>query len=74
MRARAPGKLVLSGAYAVLEGATMPAVHVECGFLTHREEGTTLSDPRHQETVASALAQAIQEYGQVVSDGGVGAP
>jgi N-acetylmuramoyl-L-alanine amidase len=60
--------------YAVLEGATMPAVHVECGFLTHHDEGTTLSDPGHQETLASALAQAIREYGQFVSDGGGGAP
>jgi len=60
--------------YAELAGATMPAVHVECGFLTNRDEGTSLSDPSYQEGVAASLALAIQEYRQAVRDGRADAP
>jgi N-acetylmuramoyl-L-alanine amidase len=69
-----PNRGLRRESYAVLEGATMPAVHVECGFLTNREEGTMLSDPANQEGVASALALAIQEYRHVVRDGRAGTP
>jgi N-acetylmuramoyl-L-alanine amidase len=64
-----PNRGLKHESYAALEGATMPAVHVECGFLTNRDEGTSLSNPRHQEGVASALAHAIQEYRDALRDG-----
>lgn len=43
----------------VLLGATMPAVLVEVGFLDHPLEGAELADPRIQDQLADALAEAI---------------
>jgi N-acetylmuramoyl-L-alanine amidase len=64
-----PNRGLKHESYAALEGATMPAVHVECGFLTNRDEGASLSNPDRQEGIASALALAIQEYRAALRDG-----
>jgi N-acetylmuramoyl-L-alanine amidase len=65
----------LKGAhYAMLEGATMPAVLVECGFLTNHEEGTALSDSATHEAIAQALSLAIGDYRGVIARGGDGTP
>lgn len=60
--------------YAVLEGATMPAVMVECGFLTNFEEGMNLSDPEVHEVYAQTLAAAIFEYRELLREGREGTP
>ena len=48
--------------FAVLKRATMPAIVVEVGFLTHAEEGMNLLLAAYQERIAVALRDAILEY------------
>ncbi|MBM4395272.1 MAG: N-acetylmuramoyl-L-alanine amidase [Deltaproteobacteria bacterium] len=48
--------------FAVLKRATMPAIVVEVGFLTHAEEGMNLLLATYQERIAAALRDAILEY------------
>lgn len=45
--------------FAVLKEATVPAVVVECGFLTNEQEGTSLLLDAHQERIAQAIADAL---------------
>lgn len=44
---------------AVLNGAKVPAVLVECGFLTNPEEVFALTDPGVQQRFVTAIARAI---------------
>ena len=55
--------------FAVLKEATVPAVVVECGFLTNEQEGTALLLDAHQQRVADAVADAI-----VALDGALAPP
>ena len=48
--------------FAVLTGATMPAVLVEVGFLSNPDEATMLRDPSHQQGVAEAIAQGVADF------------
>jgi N-acetylmuramoyl-L-alanine amidase len=48
--------------FAVLIGATMPAVLVELGFLSNPEEEAKLKQPAYQEQLAAAVARAIERY------------
>ena len=48
--------------FAVLKEATVPAVVVECGFLTNLDEGTRLLLEDHQERVAQALVRALVAF------------
>ena len=57
-----PNRGVHAAAYAVLAGATMPAVLVECGFLTNRDDARELADAEFQETIASALTQGVMQF------------
>ena len=52
------GRGVLQAPFMVLLGASMAAVLVEVGFLTHPQECVLLASPTHQETIAEALATA----------------
>jgi N-acetylmuramoyl-L-alanine amidase len=45
----------------VLLGSNMPAVLVEAGFVTNREEAARLADPQYQAEVAVALADALAQ-------------
>jgi N-acetylmuramoyl-L-alanine amidase len=45
----------------VLQGLKMPAVLVEIGFLDHAEEGPYLVSEEGRETIATALARAIED-------------
>ena len=58
-RGAAGDRGVRQDAHHVLLGATMPAVLVEVGFLDHPLEGKELVDPRVQDQLADALAEAI---------------
>jgi N-acetylmuramoyl-L-alanine amidase len=50
----------VSGApLAVLQGADMPAVLIEAGYLTHPATENELQDPRHLDQYASAIGDAI---------------
>lgn len=50
------------GPFYVLVGAHMPAVLVECGFLSNRAEARRLSSPRYQAGLAEAIAEAVVHY------------
>src|SRR6516164_6532973 len=48
--------------YRVLRKNRLPAILVECGFLTNRVEGERASDPGYRQRVARAIASAILLY------------
>ena len=58
------------GPFYVLVGAQMPAVLVECGFLSNSAETRNLTDDRYQAVLADAIATAIAGYFK--SDSAVG--
>lgn len=53
---------VAQAPFYVLRGAAMPAVLVELGFLTDRQEAKLLADKSYQRKMADALAGGIREY------------
>lgn len=61
---------VKTAGFHVLLGAQMPAVLVEVGFVSNREEARQLRSASHREKVASAIADGVNRYaetlGQVV--------
>jgi N-acetylmuramoyl-L-alanine amidase len=50
------------GPFYVLVGAHMPAVLVECGFLSNREEAVRLASPDYQQGLALGIADAVIDY------------
>ncbi len=57
-----PSRGVKQGPFAVITNALMPAVLVELGFLTNREEERILSQGEFQAKLAGALARAIRDF------------
>lgn len=47
--------------FRVLKLNRYPAVLVECGFLSHRGEGSRCATPAHQERIADAITRALVE-------------
>jgi N-acetylmuramoyl-L-alanine amidase len=60
-----PNRGVKQAGFAVLVGATMPAVLVELGFISNRNEEEMLADPRQQDTLARQLAAGVQDFFRV---------
>jgi N-acetylmuramoyl-L-alanine amidase len=58
----AVSRKVRQGNFAVLRQASMPAVVVEVGFLTHPQEGRLLVREDYQDRIARALASAIRAF------------
>jgi N-acetylmuramoyl-L-alanine amidase len=50
------------GPFYVLVGAHMPAVLVECGFMSNPAEAARLESGRYQDVLAGAMATAIVHY------------
>jgi len=50
------------GDYFVVRECSVPAVIVECGFLSNAEEEKLLCDAAYQETLAKAIAEGICSY------------
>jgi N-acetylmuramoyl-L-alanine amidase len=50
------------GPFYVLVGAHMPAVLVECGFMSNAHEAAELQSPQYQDVLASAIATAVVHY------------
>jgi len=46
----------------VLKAASMPAVLVECGFLSNAEEEQKLQDEQHQKKLVKAIVDGIEAY------------
>ena len=52
----------MRGPFYVLVGALMPAVLVECGFITNSDEASLLAAPRYQSSLADGIAGAVVHY------------
>jgi len=48
--------------FAVLTGATMPAILVEVGFLSNPDEANLLASGEHQQRLAEAIALGIDDF------------
>jgi N-acetylmuramoyl-L-alanine amidase len=57
-----PDRGVKQGPFAVITNALMPAVLVEVGFITNREEEGLLTQPEFHEKAAKALADATLAF------------
>lgn len=57
-----PNRGVKQAGFVVLDGAFMPAVLVELGFITNRQEERMLTDQQRQREMASRLAAAVRDY------------
>ncbi len=57
-----PSRGVRSAPYALLAGVTMPAVLVECGFLTNGEDRQRLRDDEYQAALAAAIARGVDRF------------
>lgn len=51
-----------NGSYYMLKKTTVPAVIVECGFLSNYSEGKKLSKDEYQEKIAWAIYMGIVDY------------
>ena len=58
------------GPFYVLVGAMMPAVLVECGFLSNSKETQLLETPRYQQALADGIARAVAHYFNTGADVG----
>ena len=52
----------MRGPFYVLVGAQMPAVLVECGFLSNRDEAARLASAQYQQVLAQGIAEAVVHY------------
>ncbi len=52
----------MRGPFYVLVGARMPAVLVECGFLSNRGEAARLGSAQYQQVLAGGIAAAVVHY------------
>ncbi len=57
-----PDRGVQQADFAVLRGAFMPAVLVEIGFGTNRDEAAYISDPDNERRIARSIAKSIMTY------------
>jgi len=54
--------------FGVLRGATMPAVVMEAGFLSHPREGKDMVKPSHRKALADALYEAILDFDHKIAE------
>ena len=52
--------------FEMLREATMPAVLIEAGFLSHPEEGKKIFTAEYRRQIARAITEGIQSYKKVV--------
>ncbi|KUK08326.1 MAG: N-acetylmuramoyl-L-alanine amidase, partial [Caldanaerobacter subterraneus] len=57
-----------SNSYYILRNAKMPAVIVECGFMSNPGEERLLNDPNYQYKIAWAIYKGIIAYFQKTSE------
>lgn len=59
-----PSRGVKQAPFVVLMGVRMPAALVEIGFITNPREAAGLASPSRRAEIASALAEAVLEFGR----------
>ena len=52
--------------FQVLREATMPAILIEGGFMSHPAEGKKIFDPAYRKQMAHAVVEGIQSYKKIV--------
>jgi N-acetylmuramoyl-L-alanine amidase len=52
--------------FQVLREATMPAILIEGGFMSHPTEGRKIYDPAYRKQMAKAIVEGIQAYKKAV--------
>lgn len=52
--------------FAVLEGATMPAVLLEVGYISHPRESKRLADEAEQRKIAHAVVEGVEDFRRAV--------
>jgi N-acetylmuramoyl-L-alanine amidase len=57
-----PDRGVQQADFAVLRGAFMPAVLVEIGFGTNRDEAAYITDPDNERKIARCIAKSVMSY------------
>ena len=57
-----------TGEYYLLEHLAIPAVLVECGFLSNPDEEQKLLTPDYQRRVAESIAEGVAEFAGVESE------
>lgn len=57
---------VKTAGFHVLLGAQMPAVLVEVGFVSNREEARQLRSASHRKKIASAIADGVNRYAEML--------
>jgi N-acetylmuramoyl-L-alanine amidase len=51
-----------SAGFAVLKSPDIPSVLIEMGYLSDLSDARALADPRHQQRIASAIAEGVDRY------------
>ncbi|MCC6157992.1 MAG: N-acetylmuramoyl-L-alanine amidase [Deltaproteobacteria bacterium] len=62
MHSNVVSRPVRSAPFYVLLGAKMPAILVECGFITNKTELARLKSDAYQDALAKGIADGIREY------------
>ena len=57
-----PQRLTNPGDYYVIRDSKIPAIIIECGFLSNAEDEKKLCDSAYQKRIAAAIAKGIDEY------------
>lgn len=65
-RTKAPDRGAKRARFAVLRTVKMPAILVECGFVSNRNECSKLSQAKYRQTIAEAIAYGIMRYKSTV--------
>lgn len=60
--AAAKPRLAMTGDYYIVKSGSVPAVIIECGFISNPEEEAKLLTPSYQLKLAKAIADGAQEY------------
>jgi hypothetical protein len=64
---RVPDRGVRRARYAVLRDATMPAILIEGGYMTHPVERKKIYDAAYRRQMAQAMVKGILAYQRLVS-------
>ena len=57
-----PDSSIKSAPLSVLQGADMPAILIELGYLTNPNEGKALSNPEYLALIAEAISKGVKSY------------